>query len=1143
MRQPSQENQVQSHGNAAPSTNSTHTNGTTTPSHTNGVRPEEKAPNYTVTPDRNSSGQSPTPQKTTPRSTSGRRGSWISNLSAKFSSGSTPPSQTSAKTSPSAPKTAIHGGSKLDFHNPFGAAYSPKVKEEEEKEEGSNPFSSTSPKGPSFLHNALRRFSSSAPSGVSKAAPSGTLCERRVMNIDPCRDRCKIPELKQAKLRRVAFCVDVEIAGISYREPDDETSPTRTVEPHVVESNGHKGKKSKEKFKTKPETQNTKDGPAAKTAAKKDPNGANETKIEVEVKEPTRKQEKKKRSEEERKERKERRRRQAEANGIVPLQLNYAEGDSPSAINPRPKPQSQPVTDPVRIYRRCCKLRESPVLKKVVDQISSPSSTLAESPGTVAVLDLSNFPMTYQDIITFSDWLAIVPVRKLILDSCCLTDQSVRAILAGLLSTKTVEEMTSRRKRNGKSVQQKTLKEDTYGVIEKLSLKNNHKIGAEGWRHICLFVHMSKSLRAIDLTGVPFPKPRAAANGPEDPSQTNKPPIDVSAIFSNSLAERFGGDRLEELLLSECNPTTEDVRKVCDAAIAVGLRRLGFANNGLTREGFEHVIRYLKAGKCEGLDLGGNDLRDHLDLLIPILDKDHPLYTLSLADCSLTPVVMQPLMQGLARLPHLHFVDFSHNRELFSSKPDALATFRRYLPKMSSLKRIHLADVDLSATHTIALAEVLPECPRLCHLNITENPTIVKLASASDPASQEEACAVYASLMAAVRVSRTIIAVDIEVPGAESNEVVKALASQIVAYSLRNLEHGALEEELPVTMGPSAERQVPVPEVLQHLVGHGDGEEGEDETDHAPDEDYVIGGTGVVKALGVCLGTVDNIHGDLSVPTSGTSTPIHRRQRPLMTKRPHDMSKNLLESARNIRTRLQSALVREDRAGNDTNYRRLLVLDYALNRIIKRFEDQFPETRVVSRPAPSITQETGSNSSDDHSETATAVGLISDNHAGSETAIDDEDIDHYDITLSRSSSMTSLHSRAMTSEEGQIHRLGQNLRRDFLSPSLDRPSDHLSSSPIDDSHIISLREKLEQLQREQMAAGDGFETGHASKAIERLGWTVDELWDTKKWDTEAYTRFKESQIAAQINSGMRKPPLTEVGMNGTTTERNAQERT
>ena len=244
---------------------------------------------------------------------------------------------------------------------------------------------------------------------------------------------------------------------------------------------------------------------------------------------------------------------------------------------------------------------------------------------------------------------------------------------------------------------------------------------------------------------------------------------------------------------------------------------------------------------------------------------------------------------------------------------------------MPSLKRIHLANVNLSAEHAIALAEVLPDSPSLCHLNILENSAISTLASATDARSQEEACAVYASLMAAVRVSRTIIAVDIEVPSAENNEVVKALASQIVAYSLRNLERGAIAEEFTDLEDPFAREDVPVPEILQHIVGNGVGDEGYDEEDEpAPDEDYVIGGTGVVKALGVCLGAKDHHGGDMggdqSAPPSGTTTPRHRKSRSLVTKRPRDMSKNLLGTARNIRTRIQSALVREDTAGNDTNY-------------------------------------------------------------------------------------------------------------------------------------------------------------------------------------------------------------------------------
>ncbi|GFF87939.1 MAP-homologous protein 1 [Aspergillus udagawae] len=1067
--------------------------------------------------------QSQTPQRSTPRSITGRRNSWISSISSKFSSGSTPPSQSSMK-SPS-PK-ATSPMSKLDMPNPFGAAYSLKDKEEERRDEHT-PLVSTSPKGPSFLQSAFRKFSSSG-----KVIPNGGICERRVMNIDHDRDRCKIPDLDQKKLRRVAFCVDVEIAGISRRESDEE-SPTGASNQKVKRSNSKSKDRDdskrpqpdvadKEKRRLENGTSRQHPGPLETPSGEAKPNG--------ETKEPTRKQEKKKRSEEERRERKERKRRQAEANGTVPLQLRAEdhEDDVRPAVpgTPRSKTQNHPTTDPVRIYRRCCQLRETPVLKKIVDEISLPSSTLAESPGTVAVLDLTNFPMTSQDMATFCDWLAIVPVRKLILEKCALNDATLRAILAALLATKTIEQMRQRRRRAKKSDIHMLGKEDRFCVVEKLSLKDNPRIGPEGWRHISLFIHLAKSLKAIDLSGIPLPRMPLSANDFSVPLSTSpnplKPVTDVTTIFANSLAQRFGGDHLEELLLSECNPTTEDVKRVCEAATTLGLRRLGFANNKLTREGLEHVVRYLEAGKCEGLDLGGNPIRDHLDLITTALEGDFPLYALSLADCSLTPSAIHPLLQRLTCLYNLRFIDFSHNPDLFSSKPDALATFRRFLPKMKSLKRIHLADVNLSADHAIALAEILPECPSLCHLNILENPAIAKLAVATDPATQEEACAVYASLMAAVRVSRTIIAVDIEVPGAENNEVVKALASQIVAYCLQNLERGAIEEELSDPADPSSARAtVPVPEILQHIVGHGGlGDDiCEDEDEPAPDEDYVIGGTGVVKALEVCLGTLHHrdMLGDQSGPPSGTTTPRHRKSRSFDPQRPRDMSKNLLESARNIRTRIQSALVREDRAGNDANYRRLQFLDFTLHRMIQRFEDEYPETRVKPPSVVSALQETSSQISGDDAAAAPAgsgqlFGMTID-----ENAVDDDDTDQYAVRLSRTSSITSLHARAMTSEEGHVHRLGQNLRRDFLSPSMNQGDGHPSSASLDESHLEALRNKLERLHQEQTSSH--FEGANADKAFEEMGSVVEELWAMEKQDTAAFEQWRQTQIAAQINSG------------------------
>ena len=865
-----------------------------------------------------------------PSSTS-RRNSWISSLSSKFSSGSTPPSPSPLK---DAAGKQSPQSSRPDFLNPFGASVSPK--ELDRKDDQTNPPSPQTQKSshPSFFHNALRRLSSGGGLGKTSAT-QGTVCPRRVMNIDHTRDRCKVPELDPSKLRRVAFCVDVEIAGTSRRTESEEEAATGFSTNGKKQSSSRdsskKGKRSDSKSEPKPSdkvegaAEKTAPVPTSEQSPSPDTSGEAASPPEdgspdEKPKELTKKQEKKKKSEGERKERKEKRRRQAEENGTIPLQLNSSGGHARSRSS---RGQDQPTTDPVRIYRRCCQLRETGVLKKLVEQISSPSSVLAESPGTVAVLDLTDFWMTLPDIITFADWLAIVPVRKLILQNCGLTDEALRVILGGLLSTKTIEAARYARGLS-KSKEGVIPREERYGAIEKLSLKDNPKIGPEGWRHLGLFIHMSRSLRGIDLSGIPFPRPPAPTNNPPSMSKSSNPPANIRTIFAKALAERFAGSRLEELVISECYPLTDDLEKICNAVITLGLRRFGVANNDLTKEGLEHVLRYFRAGHCEGLDLGGNNLEEHLPLLASAIERSQTLTALSLADCSLTPGSLCGLLKSLTTLPNFRFIDLSHNRGLFSSQPDSVAMLRRYLPKMAQLRRIHLVDVSLSPDHAISLAEILPDCPKLCHINVLENPKIQALASAKDAEMQEEACALYASLTAAARVSRTLIAVDIDIPTAENNEVVKALASQIVAYSLHNLERGELVDEFPSSNAGAADKlSVPVPDILAHLVGHSDNTDEPIKDDElAPDEDYVIGGTGVVKALGICLG---NAHSTgegmdiLSPPASGTTTPVRRLSHAAL-KKPRDMSKNLLESARKIRVRLQPALVREDRAGNDYNY-------------------------------------------------------------------------------------------------------------------------------------------------------------------------------------------------------------------------------
>ena len=785
--------------------------------------------------------------------------------------------------------------------------------------------------GSSFFSSALRRLSSGNQLNASaKMAANGGVCPRKVMNTDIQRPRCLVPELDDSKLRKVAFSVDVEIAGGPRYGVDGEDATDK--------KNKEKGIKMKEK---------------GEGAALKNPQAAAEEKenegvvhasgeldgnedepdpektVPEDAKETSKKREKKKRSEEERKERKEKRRRKAEESGSIPVELVRDPADSSSGTlsssgtPPRagtpPKPQDRPTTDPVRIYRRCCQLRETPVLKRISEQLSSPSTCALDTPGNVGCLDLTGSRLQLADVVTLGDWLAVVPVKRLILEDADLTDEGVRLILAGLLAAKPPG--TSSRRRYGRNNSRKA--EERTAVVEKLVLKNNPRITKQGWKHISLFLYMCRSLKAIDVSMVSFPKTVPPSHRAHD---TNKDADHIADIFSKSIAERLGGANLEELIMAECSLTAPDIRKIVDAVTISGLRRLGLAGNHLDDEGFEHVLHFVKSGVCQGLDIGGNDMRNRLTRLANVLTSESHLWALCLADCNLSPASLKPLFPALVRVPHFKFIDLSHNRELFSGDPSALGILRKYIPQMREFKRLHLVDVAMSPSQAIGLAEVLPEGPNLAHLNILENGQLSALASAKDEAGQEEACALYASLMVASRVSESIICIDIDVPSQESSEVVKALAKQVVAYCLRNIQrwtplegNEAAGATAAPTSPPEGEKEVDVPDVLLHLVGHVEGfHENHDADDPAPDNDYIVGGTGVVKALSYVLGEKNR---RVSLPASGDVTP-KEQFKPMESDsgKAKNMSKDLLNSARKIRARLRPALEKEAHTGDQPAY-------------------------------------------------------------------------------------------------------------------------------------------------------------------------------------------------------------------------------
>ena len=173
-------------------------------------------------------------------------------------------------------------------------------------------------------------------------------------------------------------------------------------------------------------------------------------------------------------------------------------------------------------------------------------------------------------------------------------------------------------------------------------------------------------------------------------------------------------------------------------------------------------------------------------------------------------------------------------------------------------------------------------------------------------------------------------------PSPENGEVVKALAKQVVAYCLRNMDRTmshAITTPLTATLskphGVEDARFVTIPDVLVHLVGNLENDPKiQDDGEPAPDEDYIVGGNGIVKALQYFLSeeAADLRRGSLSA--SGTVTPIERHEHAgheIKRKgKAKEVSKELLESARKLRARLQPALVKEFTSGDEINYSKLV---------------------------------------------------------------------------------------------------------------------------------------------------------------------------------------------------------------------------
>ncbi|PNH35367.1 hypothetical protein VD0002_g9250 [Verticillium dahliae] len=1033
------------------------TNGSSTNGHNvaeNGALPK---PIPTTRPGvrRTESSEKPGPNGTPPH----RRNSWFSSISSKFSS-SPNPSTTAPSSSPIAQQPQTTPPKDTTPAPPKAVPSRNAVLQHATKPDGDLPYTPAPPsRGQSSFLGVFRRLSSSGGALHNSQRGNHGLVERKILNVDRNRERCAIAALHQAKLRRVAFSVDVEIAPMpKYTDAENGVKSTVPADKSTKRKLTEKGEGEALKNPKTIEEQKEQEGVVKATGEQvpKEPEeegsevAQQQQKQDVAANAPTladkereaRKKEKKKKSEEERKARKEKKRKLAEANGTVPMEIHLDDSDSSGEVSPAapppveaPKTTAYPTTNPVRIYRRCCQLRETPILKRITEQLIDPAN-LSSDVGVVEKLDLTGYWMQLPDLITLGDYLAVVPVKEVILENCGLSDEGLRVILAGLLAARRPE---SRRRKQVTHPEGLTRQ---GGVVERLVLKNN-KLGVDGWKHTCLFIYLCRTLRHLDLSMVPLPRPVSPKTHPGHrplhlPHLHHQPEeITLASLFSKAVGQRLAGSTLELLHIGGIEPTSEELGTIIDGVIECGVKRLGLAHNNIDDKGLEHVARYL--------------------------------------------------------------------------------------PKLENLRRIHLADVAMSSEQAIALAEILPEVQNLAHISFLENPDLVNLADAQTEESQEEACALYASLLAATRVSNTMVCVDIDVPSERSGEIVKAMAKQVVAYCLRNLQRFPIAEISSAVQALSdgqdapAGQDPPYPDVLAHLVGHDvlNQYEVASDDESAPDDDYVIGGTGVVKALTCCLKNrgdesrrqsgelIREVEGGITLPAIPQPRLPHGKAKV--------MSKHLLASARKIRVRLQPAIARaKNNASDEENYRKLMFLDTTLANIIKRFEDEFPDTRVDESTEQAVADAASAKS--DQLGTSLSSELDPEQIAIPSDPEDDLDL-QVRPSVSRSNSIMSHTSRALADEEGRILRAGHKFRSGIIKPEhyglLNSP-DELSFEPKHEASMLDMVEELDDPALSRKAKEKGIirlfreDRVEISEALRRV-------------DPEYWERFVESQEKARGN--------------------------
>lgn len=377
-----------------------------------------------------------------------------------------------------------------------------------------------------------------------------------------------------------------------------------------------------------------------------------------------------------------------------------------------------------QIYTRCCHLREILPIPATLKQLKNKTKPLQ-------VLKLLNPKPTLIDILSFSDFIAIIPISTIIFDNVTMTTEMLKNILGSIVNNK---------------------------FLEKLSLRNV-PIDNEGWGYLCKFLSQNKSIKKLDIS-----------------QQRIKPDLNKSFIrsslnwnlFIEALSIRGG---IEELVINGCKITDECFKDLTNKGLT-NTMRLGIASCELNNYKSNVVCNWLKKSetKCIGVDIAFNDLsKGQLTYFIDAFNSGNVnLIFFSLYQTNLSSVEeFTELLKSLMRVKTLRFLDLSSLPSLF---PGVISKLNTYLPHFENLKRIHFDLNDLSSQSIIAITEILPKINGLFHVSFLGNRNLNN--------------SVGASIYAAIKKSSSIHTLDLDY-----DLINDQLNQKIAFYLMRNMNN------------------------------------------------------------------------------------------------------------------------------------------------------------------------------------------------------------------------------------------------------------------------------------------------------------------------------------------------------------------